>query len=479
MDNMISWTDYQGVEGFGSTSQQEIDALNKALTVGADINAPASVTAGDGFALRVESLDRTLKNQTYRMDHIVFWRDVTKLPAWNTVEEYNELQGYGENADAGWIAEGDLPETDDASFERKYSVVKFLGTTRRVSHQATLIKPAHQNIVAQETINGTMHILKMMEKALWKGDSSLSSLQFDGYEKLIEDNSPATNVIDLRGLPLSEDSLTDAALTIMDAPNYGTPTHMYLNPKNKSDLVKSFFPKERHDTFKGSGGMVGLDVKGFTSPAGDVLFRPDTFIDDGGAPVAAGVGDATKRPGTPVISTAVTTPAAALSQFAADDAGNYYMYVVACNRYGKSIPVDVGAGAAIAVVAGDEITFGVTPSGGVTVEWYEVYRTLVGAASLATTRQVLRITNSTGALEETIHEYNDHIPYCYSAYLMQQNVECMAFKQLAPLVRIALATIDTSIRWAQVLYGVPQLYTPGKVVLFQNIGRSSGYVGAP
>jgi len=33
--------------------------------------------------------------------------------------------------------------------------------------------------------------------------------------------------------------------------------------------------------------------------------------------------------------------------------------------------------------------------------------------------------------------------------------------------------------WMQLIYGVPTLYTPGKNVLFKNIGRSAGYVGQP
>jgi hypothetical protein len=32
--------------------------------------------------------------------------------------------------------------------------------------------------------------------------------------------------------------------------------------------------------------------------------------------------------------------------------------------------------------------------------------------------------------------------------------------------------------WMQLIYGVPVLYTPGKNVLFKNIGRAAGYVGA-
>ncbi len=58
---MVSWSDYSSVEGFGEASQSDVDALNKALTVGQEQNAPGVVVAGDGFALRVESLERTSK----------------------------------------------------------------------------------------------------------------------------------------------------------------------------------------------------------------------------------------------------------------------------------------------------------------------------------------------------------------------------------------------------------------------------------
>ena len=476
-NQMVSWSDYEGVDGFGLGTQQQVDELNKALTAGAEINPPASVVAGDGFALRVESLERTLKNTTYKMKHIRFWRNLPKLPAFNTVEEHNLLHSYGENPDNGFIAEGDKPESDDTTYERAHSIVKFLGTTRKVTHVMSLVNPAHGNAVSGETVSGTMHLLRILERALFEGDSSLSALQFDGYEKLIRDNSPASNIVDMRGLPLSEDILTDSALTVFDAPNYGMPTHCYLNPKVKSDLCKTFFPKERHDTFsKTNEGLVGLDIKGFTSAAGDVAFEPDVFLNDGGGPTAA-VGDAAKRPATPTISTSATTPADGASKFAAEDAGDYYVYVQACNRYGRSVAVDAGEASAIAVIAGDKITFGVTPGGSTDVDWWEVFRSPKNGA-LTGTRRVLRIANAAGALESVLSEYNAKVPGTTSAYIFQLNLEAMSFKQLAPMIKIPLATIDTSIRWMQLLYGVPVLYTPGKVLLIENIGRSAGSVGA-
>jgi len=132
--NMVSWKDYEGVEGFGATTQEDVSDLKKALAAGQDQNPPGSVVAGDGFALRVESLERTLKNTTFKMEHIRFFKALTKMAAYNTVEEYNQIQSYGDNEDNGWVAEGELPNSDDSKYERKFSVVKYLGTTRSVTH---------------------------------------------------------------------------------------------------------------------------------------------------------------------------------------------------------------------------------------------------------------------------------------------------------------------------------------------------------
>jgi len=478
--NLVSWRDYDGVEGFGATTQQDVDDLNKALTAGHEVNPPGSATSGDGFALRVESLERTLKNVTYKMDHIKFWKNVPKTPAYNTVEEYNQIQEYGNNPDAGFIDEGDLPSEDDSKYERKFSLVKYIGTTRRVSHVMSLVRPAHGNVLAQEAVNGTMHLLRILERGLFYGDSDLSSLQFDGYEKLMRQFSPAANIIDLRGKPLSEDALIDGALTVSDAPNYGTPTDLYATPKVVADLAKVFFPKARYDLFqKTDDGMVGLQVKGFTSPAGDVKFNPDVFIDDGG-PVSPARGDPTKRPATPTVSTPGTTPGPeALSKFDTDDAGDYFYVIQACNRFGRSVGVPLVAGpTAITVGANEKTTWAMTPGSAVAVDWYEVFRSKKGGAT-GTERQILRVKNTGGAGAMTLNDYNDRLPGCSSAFLFQQNMENMSFKQLAPLVKIPLATVDSSIRFMMLLYGVPVLYTPGKNVLYTNIGRATGYVGQP
>lgn len=474
MEDQIGWKNYEGMHGFGAGPQMtegDLENLNKALVAGNDVNNPGTA-AGVGFPLRVESLERTLKNVTFRMEHLKLFKAIPKLAATNTVEEHNEISSYG-LGEEGFVGEGDLPEEESSTYARKTAKVKFLGTTRTVSHVMSLISPAHGNVIANETVTGTMHLLKLLEKGLFYGDSDLSALQFDGFQKLISTLSPAANVIDMRGLPLDEDSFIDGCGRISDDPNFGVPTHAHMNPRVKTDLVKSFFPKGRYDIGAGTkGDMIGLDIKGVTTPSGDVTLEPNVFINDGGGPTAA-VGDSSKRPGNPTISTAATTPPDAASQFGAADAGSYFYKITAHNDFGHSDPVAVDAGA-IAVLAGDKVTFGVTPAAS-GVKWYQLYRTKVGGA-VGTTRLIARIPNISGAGAQTVNDFNARLPYTTSVFLWQQNLECMSWKQLAPMIKIPLATTDARIRWMQLIYGVPVLYAPGKSVLFTNVGRAPGSI---
>lgn len=467
----VSWRDYEGLDGFGAASASDVQDLRKALSAGQDVNAPA-VAAGEGFPLRIESLERTLKVVTYRMDDVRLWRNITKLPAYNTVEEYNRLRSYGSGDGNAFIAEGNLPESDDSTYSREFTIIKYLGTTRSVTHVMSLVRPAHGPVVAQETVNGTAWLLKQIERSLFFGDSSLVPVQWDGLDVLITAGAPAANIIDLRGAPLGEDVLNDGGLTVKTAPNYGRATDLYMADGAYSDLAKSFYPAERYNVPPGGwvDGMVGLQIKGFHSMVGPIMFNPDVFIEFGAEPAAGAVGAAGTRPGS-VTENAVPAAAGTGSQFTAADAGDYNYKVVAVNRYGKSAPLDLTG--PVTVGTGQEVTFSINDGSPVATA-YEVYRSTkdgaIGTAKLA-------FTVAWNANPTVIVDTNAYLPGTSTAFLIQQNVEFFSFKQLAPFVKIPLATIDTSIRWMQLIYGAPTVYAPGKSVIYRNVGRAVGSVG--
>lgn len=486
----VSWSDYDGlanngglfIEGKdvlgGETSSADVDALNKALSAGSDQNNPGTA-AGEGFPLRVESLDQTLFSTTYKATDIKFWKAIFKDPAYNTVEEFNRLEEYG-SGDAAFIGEGDLPSEDDSTYSRQITKVKFMGTTRRVTHVMTTIRAAHGDAVARETVNGTLWLLRQLERSLFTGDETMVPIQFDGLEKLLisaygstrQDDGQLSgyeddvNVIDMRGEPLTEDHITDLTERLVAEPNFGAPSDLWTTTGVTKDINKVFNPKGRADTFAPGGTTAGLVIKTIRTPFGDINLNPDIFIPDSKIAIAAGIGRQAARPGAPTLG-APTSPVYAGSNttfWGATDAGTYYYKVCAGSRYGKSAPT---TSAAIAVSSGDQVSIPVTDIGPST-SYYEVYRSDKNGAA-TTCRTIMRVARS--AASQTIVDLNRFLPNTSKAYMLSQSSEVLKWKQLAPFTKIPLATIDTSVRWMQVLYGALQVQKPLQCGMFINVGK--------
>lgn len=338
----------------------------------------------------------------------------------------------------------------------------------------SLIRPAHGNVIAQETVNGTAWLLRQLERALFVGDSSLIPEQFDGLIPQILAGAPnaALNTFDLRGGPLTEDIINDAALVVKTEPNYGRATDLHLPDGGYSDLAKQFYPSQRFNMPPAgwNNGMVGLNIQGFYSQFGPIKFNPNVFLQFGPG-VGAAVGDAAKRPSTLTENTAPAAAPDAASQFISSDAGDYNYQCTAINRYGRSAPLAMTG--PVTVAAGDKVTMTVA-DGAVTGTAIECYRSAPGGA-VGTER--LMVTVARAGATTTITDLNADLPGTAKATLIQQNLEFFSFKQLAPFVKIPLATIDTSIRWMQLLYGAETVYAPGKAVVFKNLGRAPASEG--
>lgn len=466
----VSAQDYRDYSGQGTNRPGEIADLHKALSAGQDVNDPG-VAPGVGFPLRTESLEATLKNLTYEMDEVKLFRSIPKVPASNTVEEFNRLVSYGEGGarqfNQGFFTEGDLPEEQDSTYERVTVLIKYLGVVGRVTHVANTIRAAHGNVIALETMNKTMELLRNLENALFFGDSSLIPEQWDGIFKLVEDGAP-DNVFDLRGGPLTEEALNDFLLIIRD--NFGMATDGYFGTGAFADLAKQVYDRQRF-AYAPAPGVLGATVTAFQGQHGRINLHDHTFITSGQLAVAAGLGKTDRRPLSPLITVAPVAGANPSSQFLAADAGTYLYRVVAGNRFGLSAPLD---SAGVAVVAGDAVTFTVA-DGGQDTTFYEIFRTAPGAA-VGTARLMTRVARS--GTSQVVTDLNADLPGTSKGFVLMQNQRSFSWSQLLPMTRIPLAAIDTSIRWAQVIYGAIKMYTATKNVVIKNIGRAAGSLGA-
>lgn len=476
-------------EGYGAVSAAEVENLNKALEAGTGyLDAPS--TRSGGSALQVESLDASLKSVTYEMRNIKLWPLMAKDQAYNTIEEYNRQDAYGDQG-TGFIAEGALPRSEDSSYSRQVQRVRFIGVTRELTHVYTLVRNAHGDAIAREIRSGTMRILEIVERNLFDGRGMYSNAGlFDGAAAILEadlrwegldqqirrGNADASaqakaftgfglaeDVIrDQRNAILDEDALEDGARIV--AENFGYPNLMMLDTKAHSDLARQFYPKERINPMGIADGRAGFVLQSFVASAGEFALNSDVFL----RPKRTAPSPVSGAPAAPAAPGGATNaPVVANSKWSAAEAGDYTYQASAVNEAGESTlsvsstPDSVAADGAITVtlaaVAGS-YAYGVYRS----VKDADSGHEFIGWAAPAAV--------GAGA---TFVDLNHKLPGLAQAYLLSNEAEVMRFKQLAPLMKMDLAIIATAYRWMQLLYGTPILYTPRKCLIYENIGRAA------
>lgn len=479
MNPIVNKGDFEGHgSGFGSSSPEQVDELNKALTAGYGYTGAPGSLAGGG-ALQVESLDATLKIVSFMMKNIVLYNDLPKSQAYNTVEEFNRLVKYG--GDGGiFMDEGALPRTEDSSYARKVALVKFFGSTREITHPMLLVKPAHGNVVALETKNGAMFILQKLEESLFRGDSACVSQEIDGLEALImqgladvtasdgNTSGAEEHVIDLRGKCLTEGVVEQASEVILN--NYGYPTDLYLATKALSNLSKTMYPKERYMIPAPTDGQIGFAVKSISTNGGLIGLKPDVFLR--AKRNAPAVASNAKAPSAPA-AVAVAVQAKTTSRgFAVAEYGTYRYSVTAVSKNGESSET---IGAADAVVAADnsaEVVLSITAGalgGADQVQAYRIYRTALGGAM--TDRQFIRQVAANPAGATVVKDGNEDLPGTTKAFMIQRDETNLTFRQLSPMLKFPLATTASSIRWMQLMYATLIMFTPRRNVVFKNIGE--------
>jgi len=479
MNGIVTMSDYANFgQGFGLGSSQDLSQLNKALDTGNYGYANGVAGQVNGAALQVESLENSLKVLTFSEKNVVFWKKIFKSPAYSTVEEYNQLLSYGSEG-GGFVGEGLLPDTEDSNYQRKASFVKFLGTTRSVTHPMTLVNTAHGDVVSLENKNGILWLMKKLETGLFWGDSSLAAngaegVQFDGLNKLID----AGNTIDLRGGELEDYHINWGAQMVLE--NYGTPTDLFMPYETLSKFSQAFFPKERVIMPTAGGGyQAGLIVNDFQTHGGPVHFNPDLFLQKT-APLPTVQTGGSQCPTIPdSVTVAVSTGVGPdnVGSFGASGVGTYNYYVTAVNRHGESLPAPV---ATVALASGDllksvTVTIKNASSMLVAPEWFKVYRTEANGTQAYCIMDVPASVTGAGTTV-TCYDKNDTMPNTLTSFMGEFSSDVLQFKQLAPMMKMNLATLAPSYRWMILIYGVPQLFAPKKWMKFKNIKSSAQYV---
>lgn len=476
---MVSIHDYENIgNGFGIASQADVAELNKALSTGGGAYAGGVNSQVNGAALQVESLENSLKVLTYTDQHVKFWKKIAKNPAYSTVEEYNQLLSYGDDG-GGFVPEGVLPETQDSEYRRRASFVKFLGTTREVTHPMTLVRSAHGDVISRENQNGIQWIMKKLEHALFWGNSKLApnggeSVQFDGLNQLIDPE----NTYDCKGEQLRDTDINYGAQMILE--NYATPTDLYLPYEVLSEFSQEYFPKERVIMPTANQGYsAGLVVNNFQTHGGPVEFQPDLFLQKT-KPLSANGTGGTKAPTAPGSAVFAIDATATDGDFAKSGAGDYVYSVTACNRFGESVPVnatDGSSGTSVTLTSSDlqkNVKVTITNANAMVVapDYFRVYRSEKDGTNKYCIGEIAAASTVAGGTT-VFTDKNAIMPNTYTAFMGEFSPEVIAFKQLAPIMKMDLALLGPAYRWMILIYGVPQLYAPKKWMKFINIKASN------
>jgi hypothetical protein len=475
-------------------SAEQLGELSKAMQAGHILGSsqgnPSQTNMG---ALKVESLERSLKLIEFKESDIRFWKRIPKTAAYSTIEEYNQQTSYGNEA-GGFVGEGELPEEEDSQYVRKSEKVKFIGVTRSVTDVAQMVKTNVGSIIQKETDSGIMWVLRKANRALFHGDEYMVSHEFNGaYAQHLNNDRYVTlsayhnseHVIDLRGKALTQFSLENACRVILT--NYGHANLLVAPPSVLSDFATRFYANQR--TNIGQSGAVnnaevGQYISQFRSQFGVIDFEYDLFATSGVGKLASAGTVPAKAPATPTAGAAPAPVADGEHNFTGS-AGDYFYAVSAVNRYGESAMVQLGAGL-ITVAANQavDLTFTAT-AGPYAASSYKIYRSkttpttsyattlmypIMTVAATGTGKQGSVASGVDGGAAGKVRDRNRFLPGTEKAFLLQADTEVYEFKQLAPLMKRELSKLGPSSRFMVSLYGTPIFYNPNKMVVFWNIG---------
>lgn len=484
---------YNNGSEFGVAGQDNGELL-KAMQAGQITGRETENIAGTYEPLKIESLERSLKSLEFRQRDVKLWNDITKLPAYNTVEEFAQLLSYGSTA-GGFYAEGEVADVVDSQYTRKSEKVKYLQMSGEVTIQAQMVRGI-VDAMRQETENKMMRLTGMANNFLTQADERFVPDQFNSIFAQHSDignnegnlysswnqyyNSEV--VIDLRGKTLTQQDIEEAALRI--DMNYGIIDTLYGPTSVISGISREYYDHQRIMLNASAVSVTsGMNVKAITTTLGDVALNSDKFMKQKPGRKLSSNATSTKAPVAPVhVSVAVVSDTK--SKFVAGDEGDVYYAVSSENRFGESSLTILGS-AAVTIAEGSSVEMKFTAGNGGTYNptCFNIYRTKIISGQAAADLefyQVLKVSVSElangahGSVAEKCRDRGYILPATEQAFCGSISDEVMSFKQLAPLSKLDLAVTGPSRKFMIFLYGTPQLYTPKKMIRFINVG--SNYV---
>lgn len=488
---MITLNDYApGSEGFMGGEDAGKAELLKAMQAGQITGRDTTGIPLTQEPLKVESLEKTLKNLESRSSDIKLYNAIPKMTAYNTVEEFIQLVSYGAQR-GGFYDEGQNSNVEDSTYIRRAEKVKYMQVNGKVTLQAQMVK-SYVDAMTQETKNKMMWLTRLADKALTQADSDIVPQQFNSIYKShasvgsTQDFLYATfeayynsgTVIDLRGASLRQSDIEDGAVAV-DA-HYGNVDSLFAPTSVLSGVTKDYYDVQRimqnGTGFKGQIGVGGL--KSISTTIGDVNLMSDKFMAQDPAKTTATPSDSALVP-TAAATLTVALAADATSKIRTAEIGNVFYAVAAVNAAGESNLTAYATAVTLAVGFSADLTI-TNGVGANALTGYTVYRTLVTAAATPAGLDffpIFKVSNAqiaagfNGGAATKVRDRAYFLPNLEQAFITEMSDEVLAIKQLAPLSKLDLAVTTMAREFIIFHFLCLQLSAPKKVVRYINISK--------
>lgn len=479
---------------FGSDNYDYVMEMMKALNAPSGLEETYGAEQTSGGVLALQSLEGMLVNLTANEKDFVFYNDISKMKAFQTVEEFDVQIGHG-ISDGGFVGIADNPEFRDPDFLKDLAIVKYMSEGWSTNDVSVLTRRLVDEQSAQQR-SAMIRLLRNLNIALYTGDSALIPKSIDGVSKVISTAS-TDQIRDMRGGSLSLPVFDIAGQIITEANGNVENSKIYLSPA-AMPTVKAIIEAgavstgDRRIVDMGKSGItIGGHVSDVMTSFGNMTLRMDKFLGlayenkdvpkyfNQQANVWVEGATSANAPSMPSIAlTNVSTVTS--SQFSTGTvrpSGVKYNYrVVARNAYGRSLACAAVLSTDV-IAAGGGVTITITPNpadSGVKIpSCFEIYSEKVGGSGVY--RYMHTIAASANPLSiATYTDKNDYIPGTARIFIIDQTQtgedRVMSLAQLLPVHNTPLAKMSRTTQGLINLYCVPKYYKKNVLVEIRNIG---------
>lgn len=428
----------------------KIQELKKALEAGNYNAAPGALTQGS--ALQMEDLSNIMNVATFQDSAIKLQKELKVVPAKGTLVQFNRQLDYGIFGGSA-VLEGSIGQENTSNIARIVVPMSYYVDVRKVTLQAQMVS-TFDGVKAEDRVaaDAAVKLAADIEFHLFRGKSAYSNAGlFDGNPLASSELEPGMHGLDMQirqsdaqsnakdlmfqeygadtsvainqnGV-LSQSTLEDVYSRAQM--NHGAPEKFYLDPLTHGAYNKIAHGKERIVLAGSPQQASGAQLKEQWVAGGAISIESSRFLSGKTAPARA-------RLNTPNAPSIAAVNAASTTSFIA---GEVYSYqVTAANEVGES----TASAAASATIGanGDQVNVTITPAGGISALYFNVYRSLAGGSI----RKFIGRVKNSGAATTVFNDLAGRIPASVTGFAL--DFRGLEINELSPFASQLMAKVD-------------------------------------